>query len=307
MLLRKCKVGWIGLLAVAILCTNAPAQTLLRYKFKSGEKLHYVMEQKMNMEMAIMNMNVVTATAQTFDITWDVKSVDSEGNAKVTERFDRVRFTMDAAQLGGKIEFDSKDGKLPEGLIGGIIGPLFKAMAGAEFEATIDGRGRVSNIKVPEALTEAFKKAPGAAAGGDLFSEEGLKHLISNVPLVLPEKAVVKGDKWDQEVEVKMQLGKMKNINAYIYEGPTEKNGVKLEQVAAKPNAKIEADPNAQFNMKIKSQEAKGTAYFNNDAGRLADSEVTQNMEMAVSAMGTDFTIKLEQKISFKLQDKAGP
>jgi hypothetical protein len=302
MLSFKGRVGYVGLLALGVLCTGAQAQaqTLLRYKFKPGEKLRYQMEQKMNMVMTVTGREVTADMTQTIDMSWEIKSVDQNGKAKMTQKFDRVRFTMNGPPPIGKVEYDSKEGTMPAG----PFGPIFKAMAGAEFSAVMDPRGKVSDVKAPEKLAEVFKKLPGSGAG-EMLSEEGLKHMISQSGIILPEEAVAKGKSWEQKVDMKMPFGKIDVRNTFTYEGPTTRGGAKLEQIAIQPKANLEADPNAAIKLKLNSQEAKGTAYFDNAAGRLAESGMTQTMEMEVSVMGTDITQKIEQKISLKLQDKA--
>src|SRR5258708_40184450 len=107
----------LGLLAVLLLAgaaERASAQTTLRYKFKKGEKLNYVMDQKVTMSMSVMRKDIDVEVGQTIDMTWNIKDVDSAGKAKVTQKFDRLRFNMSGGPIG-KVEYDSKDGKEPDG------------------------------------------------------------------------------------------------------------------------------------------------------------------------------------------------
>jgi hypothetical protein len=302
MVSANCKWRWLSLVALAsvIIAGPAPAQEVLRYKFKQGEKLHYVLEQKMNMTMAIMNNNIMMDMTQTIDTLWDIQSVDKDGTAKMTQKFDRVRFSMDGPM--GKTEYDSKDGKVPEGPFGALMGPFFQALAGAEFKVTLDAHGQYDKVEVPDKLAEALKKLPMASAMGDLASVDGLKRLISQSGLILPNTALTKGKTWDKKIDIKLPFGKMETDTAFTYQGPTTHDGLKVEQFAMKPKMTIEPDPNANMKAKIKSQDNKGAAYFDATAGRLVETEVTQKTEMEVSAGGQDFTQKIDQKVSFKLQ-----
>src|SRR5262249_38285939 len=156
-----------GLLAVLLMACGADraaAQTTLRYKFKKGEKLNYEMEQKIGMAMSIMGRDINMDMGQTIDMTWSVLDVDADGKAKMTQTITRVRFTMDGPT--GKVEYDSKEDKAPEGPLGKIMTPIFRALAGAEIGLTMDTQGKVSDIKVPEKLTKAAKSLPQGAAGG---------------------------------------------------------------------------------------------------------------------------------------------
>src|SRR5258708_1807184 len=107
------RVFWIGLLVAgaALPSASAQAQTTLRYKFKEGDKLNYVMEQKQEMAMSFMGNDINTKINQTMDMTWKIGAVDKDGSAKMTQTIDRIRMTMDSP--GAKIEYDTKDGKEP--------------------------------------------------------------------------------------------------------------------------------------------------------------------------------------------------
>jgi hypothetical protein len=305
MCITREKVRLAGLLAMTLLLggTAAQAQTTLRFKFREGEALKYVLDQKMKMEMKVAGKDVDMDMSQVVDLTWKINSVDNNGTAKMVQKFDRVRFSMNGPM--GKVEYDSKDGKQPEGLVGQIIGPMLEAMAGAEFPLTMTTDGKVSDVKVPEKFAEALKNLPAGGAGGDLFSEDGIKRMINQSGIQLPDKAVEKGKSWENKVEMKMPFGKMKVDNVSTYEGPTTRAGKKLEQIAVKPKLTLEPAEDAPFTAKLKSQDAKGTAYFDNEAGRLVESNLTQTMDMELSAGGQNIGQKIEQTITMKLQDSA--
>jgi hypothetical protein len=304
MRLTKARVACLGLL-LATLAAPAQAQTTLRYKFKDGDQLNYEMVQKMAMKMNVQGMEVAMDMNQTITMSWNVLTVDKDGNAKMNQKIERVRFTMEGGPIG-KVEYDSKEGKAPEGPIGQVLAPIFGALAGSEIALTMDPMGHMKDIKVPEKLVKALKDVPGAGAGfSDMFSEEGLKNMLNQGGLVLPAEPVTKGKTWNQKLEVKMPFGKMMVDNVYTYEGPVTKDGRQLEQVSLKPSVKMDADPNAQVAMKLKGQDAKGTAYFDNAAGRLVELNMTQNMDMEISAGGQNINQKVLQTVTMKLMDKA--
>jgi hypothetical protein len=253
------------------------------------------------MAMTVMGRDFNIDMGQTIDMTWNVTDVDADGKAKMTQTITRVRFTMDGPT--GKVDYDSKDGKEPEGPIGKIMTPIFKALAGAEIGLTMDPQGKVSDIKVPEKLTKAAKSLPQGAGGGlsDMLSEDGLKQMMDQSGLRLPKEAVTKGKTWDQQLEMKSTFGKMKVDTVNTYEGSVTQDGKQVERVALKPKLAIETDENSPAKITVKSQDAKGSAYFDNAAGRLVASNMAQNMEMAVSVMGQDVTQKLKQTVSMKL------
>jgi hypothetical protein len=301
--LRRAILGLLTVLLAAGAADRAAAQTTLRYKFKKGEKLNYVLEQKAGMSMNFMGQDIQIDFGSTMDMSWDVKDVDADGKAKMVQKFDRIRFTMDGGPTG-KIEYDSKDGKEPEGLAGKMMAPMFKALAGAEVSLTLDPQGKATDVKVPEKVIKALKNVPGGGGLGEMFSEDGLKHMFDQVGLVVPKEAISKGKSWNQSAETKTPAGKMKIEVVNTLEEPVKRDGKDLEHVAMKPKISMDPDPDAPIKIALKSQDAKGSAYFDVTAGRLVETNTTQNLEMNVSVAGQEITQKMKTTASLKLVTK---
>src|SRR5438874_1878025 len=106
---------WIAcaaLLLSAGIAEAAPDDAgVLRYKFKEGDKVKYVLTEKSAVEMdagaGAQKIEVVTV----FDLGWQVTKV-KDGKYTVTQSIERIR--MDAGAGAGKISYDSKSGKAPE-------------------------------------------------------------------------------------------------------------------------------------------------------------------------------------------------
>jgi hypothetical protein len=302
--LPRTALGLLALLLAGAAAEPAAAQTTLRYKFKKGEKLNYVMEQKMKMAMNLAGQDIETEMGQTIDMSWEIKEVDAEGNATIAQKFDRVRFKMDGGPVGN-IDYDSKDGKEPEGPVGKLISPMLKALSDVEMSITMDTRGKVSNAKVPEKVVKALKNMPGGGAGlGEMFSEESLKHMMDQSGLVLPKEAISKGKTWDQNMEMKTGMATMKMEMVNTLESPVKRDGKDLERISQKPNIAFNFNDNLPVKIKLKSQDNKGTAYFDNTAGKLVETNMTQKLEMEISAMGQDIVQKMTQTVTLKLAPK---
>ena len=281
----------------------AQAQTTLKYQFKEGDKLLYTMEQSQKQTINVMGMEIETLMTQNMDMSWNVKSM-KDGKAQVVQTIDRIRVKMDSAFAA--FEYDSKDGKEPEGPFGQILGPLFAAMAGAEFTLTMNEQGDVSETKVSEKLLEAMKSNPILQqVGGGSFTEEGLKNMLGQSGgSVLPKNPVKKGDTWTQKMELKQPpLGVMKMNNTYTYQGTESRGGVTLEKIDVKTEMTIEPLPNAaaEIEIKVKSAEMKGTMYFDNKAGRLVETSMNQKMTMEINAMGNVIEAAMDQTVNMKL------
>src|SRR5262249_43159562 len=136
-------IGLLALVSVLIGSDRASADTTLRYKFKKGEKLNYVFEQKITTTSALGGRDFVTNMTQTIDLAWNIMDVDADGKAKMTQAFSRIRFSMDGPL--GKVEYDSKEDREPQGPLAKAIVPTFRALAGSEIGLTMDPLGKISD------------------------------------------------------------------------------------------------------------------------------------------------------------------
>jgi hypothetical protein len=296
----------IGLLAVAVVCGQAVAaraQTTLRYKFKQGEKLNYVMEQNMVMKLNVGGKESAMDVKQVMDLTWHFVAVNSDGNAKLIQRMDRIRMSMNTPK--GRVELDTNDKKEPDNQAARMMAPVFNALAGADITMTMSPRGEFSDVRVPAKVTDALRSSPAASQMAEMFTSEGLKRMVSQGCPVLPKGAVTKGASWAQPLDMKLPFGKMNMKVTYTYEGPTTQAGRPLEKIGLKVHMTIEADPKAPGEIKLKGQNAKGTVLFDNVAGRVTETTMNQQMDTEVNADGVVIQQNTRQTVTMKLQNKS--
>ncbi len=296
---------WLGLAAVALAFFAGPAhaQTTLRYKFKDGEKLHYVMDQDIKMTMNVAGMDIEMKMKQGMDMNWDVQKVDDQGNARVRVKFGRVKMSMESPM--GNVEVDSNaKGEDPEGPLGKIFGQLVKAMAAMEMTFTMAPDGEMKDVEISEEALKKIKAIPGADKfGGDALSPDGLKKMIGG-GMVLPKGKITQGKTWTQKLAMKMPLGKVSGTTKFTYEGQVEKDGKKLEKIAVKPEYKVESDPDAKVQIKVKGQKDKGYAYFDAQAGRLVETTNLGTMELELEIGGMALTQNIQQNLTLRLRSR---
>jgi hypothetical protein len=287
-------IGLRGALVVAAAAALAAgpnaraAAPVLRWKFNPGESLHYQMEQKTVTEVKANNQNVKSSVNQTLDTTWAVKAVDTAGKAEMTQTIDRIRAKIE--HPFGAFEYDSKDGKQAEDKLAvdkvaaGLV-PIFKALVGATFKFKISPQGELSDIQVPEGLIKSLREAGPTAANAGMFSEDGLKNMIRESSLVLPDQAADKP--WTRQSKIPSPpIGTLVVDKTYSYDGK-DADG---EKIGLATKITLEAAPNANFEVKIGNQEGKGTFVFDSNVGRVVRSNVTQKLEMVITVMNTQVT-----------------
>jgi hypothetical protein len=296
--------GWkllAALLASVILAGAAQAQTTLRYKYKEGDKLEYVIDQDQKMAMSVLGQDINMTVSVVMEATYQTLKVDDKGNAKVKVTFNRVKMAMKGGPMGN-IEIDSADKNEPDDPVGQILGPAVKAIAGMEMTYTVDPLGEIKDAKMSAAALEKLKNLPGAEAfGGGMFNADTMKSMVQN-NMVLPKEPVEKGATWSQKTTTKMGMGKVSGETKYTYEGETEKRGEKLAKIAVKPNMKIEPDENAKIQFKVKNSNAKGYTFFDNKLGRIAETTTETTMEMQLDAMGMTIDMNIVQNTTMRLK-----
>ncbi|WP_165247554.1 DUF6263 family protein [Paludisphaera soli] len=261
----------------------ARAEEPLRWKFQKGETIRYALVQKTATKMKAGEVERGSNVEQTSDIRWVVDEVNPEGVATMTQVIDRVRVKLDS---GGQppFEYDSAEPDKPqEGPLAATIGPMFKALAGFECTLTMDPRGRIESVKIPEKTMEALR---GSLAGpmGNMFSEESMKNMITQSGLILPEAAVAKGQGWADESSLPVQqLGTIKTTKTYTVEGPDEKDPTKV-RIALDAKMAVEAGENPQVSFEIKEQKNEGQFLFDAAKGRIASSHVEVKMVQLITA-----------------------
>jgi hypothetical protein len=294
-----------GCLAAALLFAGAAqAQTTLRYKFKAGEKKVYETTQKMTMKMNVNGMDVNIGMNTKMTMEQAVTGTTADGKGKITQKFQRIAFDMTTPTAN--IQYDSEKNKNPDDPAGKIMAPMFNALVNGEFKLIMAPDGSISDMEIPESVTKAMQKlaqGPGGPGLGEMFSKEGLKKIFSQ-NVSFPTGPVEKGKSWESKTELKLPFGKMEVATKYTYEGPTKEGSKTLEKITTSPTSTVTADPNAPITIAIKKQDAKGTILFDNEAGRMVQSNIESSMQMEITANGMTFTQNVQQTTNLKLLDK---
>jgi len=323
--------GWGAAWAVVLTFAGAVAtlaapskDEALRWRFVENETLVMRIVQEMNMDMKIGNgaASIPTSGTTQLDMSMHVDKVNDDGSARVTMKLARMKVGMKAA--GMQIDFDSDDAKKKDGEkkeeggaaneVSEMMAKAFGAMINLSYSATINPRGELGDIEVPEASLAALKGLPGMDALSGLFDEKTFKDSFSQMTgngwLVLPEKEPAVGDTWKQETTMKNPvMGKQTFVAEFKYEGIVEKEGRKLDEFSVTIDMHIEPDPESKFPVKIDitKQEQKGKVYFDRALGRMALSELNTAMTMNLEAQGQQMEqeVKATTTTKFLAQDEA--
>jgi hypothetical protein len=288
--------GLSCLVALAIAAGVARAEKTLRYKFKPGETIHYVMRQEMVQNVTAQDKPVKVSMTQTLDMSQKVESVDDEGTASVTQTVERIRMTMTLPQ-GQGVDYDSASDKAPEGLAAKLA-PVFGAVVKQPIKVKITSCGTTRDLKLPEGMLEQMKKGLGPVA--EMFSDDSFRQMANLA--VLPEEPVVPGKTWSHQATLKNAMfGKAQVDTTFRYEGEEDRGGKPLEKIASTMKMQF-GEKIGQANIAVKQQDNRGTIYFDNTAGRIIESTGKTRMKIEISIAGMKLDQDMEMTIEMKLQ-----
>jgi hypothetical protein len=279
----------MALLLVGLGSTTARAKTTLRWKYKEGEVLRYSMDQNtVSVGQDLEGREVKQTIGLIMDMTWTVKSVDASGVASITQTIDRLRTSATAPF--GKFSFDSKEA----GTASGAAGPLFKMLVGAEFSSKMNPKGEVTDIKLSDKVLATLRGDNEPAGAQGQFSEAGLKNMIAQMVMPLPDGGVEVGETWGRKITIPAGPdGQTRKVDqTFTYKGAiAAPNGLEAVEFTTKFEAP-KADPNVPVT--FKKETATGRYEFDNAAGRVVKSTVLEDVEVSIAVEGKEVAQKVE-------------
>jgi hypothetical protein len=288
----------------ATLCPagSQAAERTLRWKFKAGDSLGCVIDQQMVQTLKIANEDVKITISQLIDLRWDVKDVSSDGVASMTQTIDKIRMKVETPQ-GVAIDYDTSSGKDPEGQAA-MLTPMFKALVKQPMTYNMSSSGVITDLQLPKEMIDGFKKVPGIERMGGMFSEDGMKQMISQGALTLPAESIDVGKTWQNEAVVDQgPLGKMKSTTVYKYAGVEMHDGKEMDKIESTVTLEYPDADKAEAKVELTEQEGKGTIYFDNSIGRVSDSTAKSKMKMTVTVLG----MKVDTVNDMTMTMKYGP
>jgi len=296
-------------LALAVLAVStisaAGADVKLRWNFRKDKPYQYVLTQEMEMSMKLPTGNANTKMHQVSEMTWKVKAVKPDGSAEMTQILDRMQIKVEGP--AGKFELDSNQ-KADDAQAAPVaaIKKMMEGMVGTAIDIVMSARGEVISVKVPDKIMEAMKTAgPGGQAFAGAFSEKGVKQLIEQSSMLLPEKAISPGTTWVQKRSVETAgLGNMDIDTTYTDKGEVP-GTPDLRKIDGAVTMQFRQPENAQVSVRVTSQDNAAKFLFNTTSGHLSRSEMKQNMQMEISVQGQSFTQHLTQTVSMILSGES--
>jgi hypothetical protein len=287
---RRTVVLLITLALVVIAPDSGQAAKTFRWKLKQGDKFQVDMTQKIKQNIQAAERTIDVSQDMKMQMSWNVAQVDSDGTIHLQQTIDRITMTMQIPGQG-EMKFDSASEEEPQG-IAKMIADMLKPMVGAKMTQTMNDRGQVLDFEVAKEALEGLRANPMLK---QFFSEDSLKEMMAKGSAVLPEEAIDKGHTWTATMEINSPVGKMKTDTTYVYQGEEKRGGKVLDKFGLKLAMSFGEGGASLAKIQVKDQDCSGTMYFDAEAGRLVETQMTQKMTLEVAVAGQQMNQKLDQ------------
>jgi hypothetical protein len=294
---------------LALSCLSAArAEAPLRWKFKDGETLDYILERAVDGKIIISGADIEFKLKMIFDTSWKVKSVAADGTANIEQTLERMQISMDSP-LGGSLEYDTQNPTQPDSPAWSMmVEPMVSGLMGQTLKWKVSPLGKVSDIEMPEKLAAVFAKQKegsnrqqGFGLGGNMFSDQGLREFIEKSVQPLPEKTPAKDVTWKQTFETPIpRIGTQTSETTFSFAGDEKLDGKTVQKITAGTELTFEPADDAAADLEITSQSATGTIYFDAAAGRAIKSAGTQASTMELSG-ARELTQEIKETTSMKM------
>lgn len=304
-IVKPCTFHLVQLVCLTTLCYSGfrpvEAQTQLSWKFSEGERLRCTVKVDTVTSAKILGVPIVASGNQTFDVTCTVMKPGRRA-ARIQNRIDRLRLQTQGFRELGFTDFDFDSTTSPPN-------NPFHVLVGVEFISQINERGELLKSDGPRQLARAMSRAPQMAQiFGSMLQGDGLKPLSGETDLVLPEGSVSIGDVWKARREMHDPFSGNYAVDmTYEYMGPEMYQGKEYEKIEYYVDLFPADAATANLERTVHSQEYRGVAYFDRDAGRLYESRGRRQAEVEVAspAGAVSEEIDTEIVVTFELLSDA--
>lgn len=302
------KLSRVGLLAVGV-CTLASvaarADLDLKYKFKTGNVTHYILDNVIDGKFDFNGANLEFLMKLGFDVSWKVDNVADDGSAELTQTIDRVRIKAESSMIGD-MDYDSDvKGEEPASPLWETMKGPIGAMVKSDFHLKVSPAGKVSDIKLPEKLEAIFKEQAGRRGGpGQAMNPLGKEQVVQTIErsfAALPDKPIAEKGTWKQKVSNKLGRAGTQHATMTYTLAKVEKKGE--DDVAVIDNtSQVAFEPmeGSDIDAEITEQKGAGTLSFDVTKGKALESKFVQKLILKIVARDNeivqDFTTTTTMK-----------
>ena len=228
-------------------------------------------------------------------MAWQILDVAAGGETVMNQTVNRIRLKIEGGPAG-TLELDTSKAVPPGNPRLASMNEIFGNIVNQAFVVTMTPAGKVQNVGVPPAMLEALSRTPAGGTGA--LSEEALKDMMKQSAVTLPEQPVGKGSQWSSNQQVKLAFGTMTVKSTMTFEGRDAAGNIIINVL---PQIQVTPAENAVNRMTLESSEGLGRVVFNNQTGRVTQSQLNLTLQMKMEVNGQVFDQVVRQTTSMKL------
>ena len=282
-----------------VLCASfdvsAEAQELLTWKFRSNEQVKYSVVQNVETTVPVGDNKVQHGISTAMDTSWKILNIAANGSMVMNQTFDRVRVKLQGGP-SGPVEYDSASNAPAEHPLLATMQKAFGGIVNQAFQVTMTPAGQVENVQIPPLLLETVRKSAAGRPGA--MTEDTLKGMIKGAAVVLPSQPVNVGSTWTSSQTLNVPHGTMTVNSKMTFVQKDEAGRIVIDIV---PEIMMTPAANAPIKMSLESSAGRGRVLFDNDAGRVVQSQLKLEMLMKTEAGGQSSTQTVRQTTSVQL------
>ncbi len=192
------------LLAAVALPLGAAEKVGLRWQFKQGEKLGYLLKHKEVRTVPIGDTTFETTTNTEYEWQWIVTDLDEKGMATLEMKLTALRLNTTGKDF--EFQYDSAKANNPDDEYKKRLINYYDQLRLAKYHLRLEPRGRLVEVRGFDRLLSEVDVSGGIADFHALnLHDASFAWYLQQCLGVLPEKAIEKGKSWQEKVETRLK------------------------------------------------------------------------------------------------------
>jgi Family of unknown function (DUF6263) len=249
----------------------------LEWRFKPGDVYKAKTDQKLVVSTVISGQTRDVITKSLTEISTRVDSVSDDGVASLTCTIDRM-VTSSGMEEDTMFTFDSADERTPSGQAA-VLFRLLRPMIGNPMKQKMNSSGKISDVEVPESMLAGVD--PNVPQMAAMLNKKSIEDMASagSTEFAKPNPDV--GETWESTAEVTSGGAQIVMKTTFEYLGVADVNGRPLHVIKSRINMTFPEGISGQP-VDVVDEDTSGLLWFDGVAGRLARSEMNQNVKMKI-------------------------
>lgn len=294
MIVRTCLL----LMMFSVVAEPLQAADQLEWKLSTGDTLRYAVQNEMATKATVGGFDSNTRLIQTMRMAWNVESPTANNSYLLSQVIERIRVEM-VPDGRNSIVFDSGKQEVPDDPIARSLGNVFRKLVDRPFSITMAPTGAIENVSIPEDLLETLKTATAGSQAG--LDERALKQMLSQTAVILPSRAVEKGDQWTSTQNVDLPFARLQMSAVMTYQGVNDEG---LAVIGYVPDVSLVPRKDSPVQLTLSGAQGTGEVLFDRDNGRVVRMQLNLHMEMQTAVRGQQVLQNIDQQTVMVLQDQ---